>query len=377
MKYKEIIEFVEKKMDKNIADINDNFPHASHNNKYSLENPKWWTAGFWPGLLWQLFSQTNDEKYRIVAENCENKIADLLSDSESLDHDIGFMYVLTSVAHYKLTGDKEARKRALLAANLLMGRFNVKGSYIRAWNQWHEGEDNRGIVIIDSMMNLSLLYWATEETDDPRYKNLAKAHADMILREFVRDDGSVYHMVRFDPETGEVLEKLGGQGYAVESSWARGCAWAIYGMALSYEYTSKKEYLEAAVKISNYVIGKLSTYDKKIPMWDYELPKDTETQKYSYLDSSAGAITACGLIRLSSLMEDENKRSYYRSKAFELIDALAENCLSIDNEKEQGILLNGMGHFPERNNIDVPLIYGDYFFVEAVFSYYNNTISFW
>jgi len=171
------------------------------NGKYKLENEQWWTAGFWPGLLWKVYSQTNDDSLKITAEQCEEKMDRLLTNTECIDHDMGFMWTLTSLANYKLTGNKESRRRALLAANLLSARFNTEGNYIRAWNAWIGRKDNSGVAIIDCLMNLPLLYWASEETGDPRFKHIAKRHVNMVLEHFIREDGSVQHMVVFDSET--------------------------------------------------------------------------------------------------------------------------------------------------------------------------------
>lgn len=244
--------FVIEKTVRNNETIGANFPHASIEKRYVLESPEWWTAGFWPGVLWQVYQDNKVEALRKTAEQCEEKLDYLLSDSEKLDHDMGFMWTLTSLANYKLTGNKESRRRGLLAANLLLGRFNVQGNYIRAWNAWSKKDDNRGVAIIDCMMNLPLLYWATAETGDPRFKIAAEKHAETVLKHFIRPDGSVHHIVVFNPETGEVVNKLGGQGYAPDSAWSRGTAWALYGLTLSYLHTSNSAFLHAAKSVSHF-----------------------------------------------------------------------------------------------------------------------------
>ena len=158
---------------------------------------------------------------------------------------MGFMFLPTAVADYKLTGNARSRKTALHAANLLAGRFNPAGGFIRAWNQ-SEDKDTRGWAIIDSMLNISLLYWASEETKDPRFRKIAMMHADTTKAHFVRPDGSVKHIVEFDPETGEAVRSYGGQGYKEGSSWTRGQGWAVYGFVISYLHTGKQEYLDTA-----------------------------------------------------------------------------------------------------------------------------------
>jgi len=151
----------------NVARIGDGFPHASVNGTYVLEEPHWWTAGFWPGLLWYMYEEENTEKFRETAESCESRLDAVLDDYVRLDHDLGFMWTLTSVASYKLQGDEASKNRALKAANYLVGRFNLRGRYIRAWNPWNEGENNAGYAIIDCAMNTPLLYWASRETGIP------------------------------------------------------------------------------------------------------------------------------------------------------------------------------------------------------------------
>ena len=355
-------DFIKEKTRINNEVIGSNFPHASHNGVYSLENEKWWTAGFWPGLLWRVYLGSNNEEFKLTAEKCEEKMEHLLGDTESLDHDMGFMWILTSLANYKITGNKEARRRALLAANLLAGRFNIKGNYIRAWNPWREGEDNSGIAIIDCMMNLPLLYWASEETKDPRFKHIAESHANMVLEHFIREDGSVQHMVEFDSENGEIIKRLGGQGFAPNSSWSRGTAWAIYGLTLSYKYTGDIKLLNAAKKVSNYFIANVKGED--CPVWDFRVPQDGKV-RYRYPDSSAGAIAACGLMMLGKYVSDVEAEVYLNSGEY-ILKNLYEKCSSKDDNNEQGLLKHGTGHFPEQKNLDVPLIYGDYYFVEGI-----------
>lgn len=366
-------DFIKTKTIINNEKIGASFPHASHDGTYELENEQWWTAGFWPGILWRVYLGTNNENIKVTAENCEEMMNHLLSNPERLDHDMGFMWTLTSLANYKITGNKEARRRALLAANLLVGRFNPMGNYIRAWNAWSENEDNSGVAIIDCMMNLPLLYWASEETKDPRFKHIAKKHADMVLEHFIRDDGSVQHMVVFNSETGEVIDKVGGQGFAANSAWARGCAWAVYGLVLSYKYTGDIKILNAAKKTAHYFIANTMAVD--CPIWDFRVPKDGEI-KYRYPDSSAGAIAACGLLLLGKLV-NEVEGEMYSVAGEELLRKLYISSATIDDENEEGLLRHGTGHFPQQNNLDVPLIYGDYFFAEGISILNGNELLFW
>lgn len=350
--------------------IGDGFPHASVNGQYKLEPASWWTAGFWPGLLWLIYRDTRDDGLQQLAESCERQLDQVVTDYYKLDHDIGFMWSLTSVARYKLLGAEDSKRRALLAANLLAARFNVQGNYIRAWNPWREGEQNAGWAIIDCMMNLPLLYWASETTGDPRYKHIAIRHADTVLSHFIRPDGSVNHIVIFDTETGDKLSVNGGQGYAPDSAWSRGTAWALYGMSLSYHHTGKEEYLQAAKRVAHFFIANLP--EDHVPHWDFRIPADVP----SYRDSSAGACAACGLLLLAEQV-DGLEATLYRKAGESILHSLYTNYGSWESKIEEGLILHGTSHYPERKNLDVPLIYGDYYFVEGLSRLLGHGELFW
>ncbi|MDF2921399.1 MAG: glycosyl hydrolase family 88 [Paenibacillaceae bacterium] len=351
--------------------IGDGFPHASVGGEYKLEPAYWWTAGFWPGLLWLVYRDTKEERLKELAESCERQLDQVVADYYKLDHDIGFMWTLTSVARFKLLGAEDSKRRALLAANLLAARFNVAGGYIRAWNPWREGEENAGWAIIDCMMNLPLLHWATEVTGDPRYKHIAMRHADMALQHFIRPDGSVNHIVIFDPATGEKLEVNGGQGYAPDSAWSRGAAWAIYGMSLSYKHTGEPRYLEAAKRVAHFFLANLP--GDHVPHWDFRLPEGVP----DYRDSSAGACAACGLLLIAGQV-GEREAALYRQGGEWILHSLYANYGAWDADaKEEGLVLHGTSHFPERKNLDVPLIYGDYYFAEGLSLLLGHGELFW
>lgn len=363
---------VDRKVTRTSERIGARFPHASVQGEYVLEAPHWWTAGFWPGMLWLLYGDeaSRSGNYREIAEDCERQLDDVITGYDRLDHDMGFMWSLTSVARYKLLGEEESKRRALLVANLLCGRFNVKGRFIRAWNPWSAGQRNEGWAIIDCMMNLPLLYWASETTGDPRYKHLAMAHADTVLEHFIRSDGSVNHIVEFDAETGEFVKAHGGQGFAPDSAWSRGASWAIYGMALSYRYTGEKRYLDASKITANFFLANLPTDD--VPHWDFRLPPEIE----KFRDSSAGACAACGLLALAEAV-GEVEAPLYKNAGERILRSLYENYGAWDDLKEEGLILHGTSHYPEQKNIDVPLIYDDYFFVEGLSRLRGNAVVFW
>ena len=219
-------------------------PYISEGRRYVVspfDGNSWWTGGFWPGMMWQFYHATSEAVYRDEALRVEDLLTRELRAFDLLNHDVGFMYLLSTGAHYRLLGDKQALSDTLHAATLLAGRFNPAG-FIRAW----PGRERVGYAIIDCMMNLSLLYWASEQTGDPRFAAIARIHADTTMREFLREDGSACHIVVFDPVSGKALDRPAGQGYAPGSSWSRGQAWALYGFTLSHINTGEVRYLDAA-----------------------------------------------------------------------------------------------------------------------------------
>jgi unsaturated chondroitin disaccharide hydrolase len=353
---------------RNSERIGASFPHVSQNGAYDSTLPSWWTAGFWPGLLWLTYQYSGESQLKDVAMECEALLAVNFRTYHGLDHDIGFIYSLSSVAQFKLTGDEGARTNALHAANLLAGRFNLRGRYIRAWQNWGE-KNNADSAIIDCLMNLPILYWASEQLNDPRYKHIAIAHADTALKHFVREDSSVYHIVKFDPETGERTGAIGGQGFAEHSAWARGASWAVYGFALSFRYTGDRKYLEAAKNVAHFFIANLP--EDHVPYWDFRLP----TKEGMPRDTSAGACAASGMLEIAKLVPAA-ERELYQSAGERIVKSLYEHYSSWAVD-EEGILLHGTVNYPAGKNVDVPIIYGDYFFVEALLKLQGEEQSFW
>ena len=313
----------------------------------------WWTGGFWPGLMWQLYGAGGLSIFRQEALRVEELLVRELSRFELLHHDVGFMYMLSCAAHYRNDGNPDARRYALHAANLLAGRFNPVG-YLSAWN------NNRpGWAIIDSMMNLSLLYWATEQTGDPRFSNIARIHADTTMRHFVREDGSCHHIVIFDPLTGEALDAPAGQGYAKGSSWSRGQAWALYGFAISYFYTREARYLETACRVARYFISQIRP--DGLTDSDFRQPKGEER-----IDNIAAACAACGLLELAGFEETGAEAETFRAAALRMLEAMAEQSADWGNAVP-GILTQCTASYHDDGaGRHINIVYGDYFFTEAI-----------
>ncbi|MDR9855478.1 glycoside hydrolase family 88 protein [Paenibacillus sp. VCA1] len=344
----------QQKVDRLMAKGPELAPHATKDGEYdglTLDN---WISGFWPGMLWIYYDITGDEKYRNAAWEWDIRMERLMLEENRFHHDVGFQFLPTSVLKYKLTGDPDGRRRGLAAANFLAGRFNLAGQYLRAWNK-----DLPGWAIIDCLMNLSILFWAAEESGDPRFIHIAKAHADMALRHMIRPDGSTCHIAVFDPANGELLEYKGGQGYAADSCWSRGNAWALYGMANAYRFTGDIRYLHASQRIAHHFIASLP--EDHVPPWDFRVPN----QEAEPRDTSAAAIAASGLLELAALTAPEVGAMYHQA-AERILASLSEEYSAFHDNGHEGILYGATGHKPEGVNVNVSLIYGDYFYVEAL-----------
>ncbi len=315
----------------------------------------WWTNGFWSGIQWLLYQDTGEEKYAEIARVSERKLAKCFETYFGLHHDVGFMFQPTAVADYKLTGNPDAKRIAMHAANLLAGRFNPAGNFIRAWNEVGE-DDTRGWAIIDCMFNISLLYWASEESGDPRFRQIAMRHADTVLNSFLRPDGSVCHIVEFDPETGERLRSHGGQGYARGSSWTRGQGWALYGFANSYTHTGKKEYLDAAKRCAHYCMANLS--ESGIIPVDFRQPKEP-----AWEDSCGACVIAGGLLEVAGHVSETEKEMYVRG-AVKILKAIAET--RADWTKDCDAIVKNCSAAYHSTPHHTTMVYADYFFIEAI-----------
>jgi len=329
----------------------------------------WWTNGFWGGLMWLLYQKTNEEKYAQYAQINEDKLRECIDNYYGIHHDIGFMYLLTAVANYRIMGNKEGRRTGLHTANLLAGRFNPAGNFIRAWNDLeNEDKDRRGWAIIDCMMNLTHLYWAADESNDPRYCHIAMLHADTTLQHFIRPDGSVNHIVEFDVETGEFVRTHPGQGYQVGSSWSRGQSWALYGMALSYLHTRKEAYLEAAKRVAHYCIACIRE-DGIVPV-DFRQPEQPQIE-----DSCAAAILASGLLELSNHVT-EHEKSLYTTAAIKILKALYDKRTDWSDNCD-AIVQNCSVSYHQTSGRHVTMVYADYFFVEAIYKLDGHDYKMW
>jgi len=321
----------------------------------------WWTGGFWPALMWILYKQTKDELFLQEARRVEKRLQAELMRFEGLSHDVGFMYLLGAGADYKLTGDETAQRDTQHAAAVLMGRYNPAG-YLRAWNP----KEKLGYAIIDSLMNLPLLYRVQRETGDPRFGNLAEAWADRVQQEFVRADGSVKHIVEFDPTDGSVIREIGGQGYAEGTSWSRGQSWALYGFTLMYINSKKEKYLETAQQVAAYFIQNIR--EDGLTDCDFRQPKSPKC-----IDNIAGMCAACALIELSRITHNAE----YMTAALRLVNGALERCCDF-SENSLGVLTHcTAAYHAKQTDVHTNLMYGDYFLAEALAKLSNTDPMLW
>ena len=338
----------------------------------------YWTNGFWPGMLWQMYQTTGDEAYRTTAEGVEARIMSNLVQIDLAGHDIGFVLLPSAVANYRKTGNPESRKNALIAAQTLAGRYNSAGRYIRAWNDSEMmekmmggGVPLSGWMIIDCLMNIPMLFWASETTKDPRYAQIALNHAKTAQQYIARGDGSSNHIVRFDPATGEFVDAPGGQGYGVGSAWSRGQSWALYGFALAYRHTQDESFLTTAKRAAHYVISSMAVNDW-LPLVDYRAP--AEPVKY---DTTSSMISACGLLEIAEHVPEHEKRLYVQA-ALKMLRACDRKFCNWDPEVDS--IVDGGTYFyhdPDGSNTEVPIIYSDYYLIEALLRLGGDSLFIW
>ena len=346
----------------------DMIPYMSKNGSYTADLRKddisWWTNGFWAGILWQMYRATGKKMYETEARKTENWLDEALEDYVGLHHDAGFMWLPSAVANYRATKDKKALVRGLHAAGILAGRYNPAGRFIRAWN-----EDKTGWIIIDCMMNLPLLYWASEETKDPRFAFIAREHADTAARYLVKESGGCNHIAVLEEQDGSLKECLGGQGFERGSVWSRGTAWGIYGFALSYRHTKEERYLNISKNLAHYFISQICE-DGYVSRCDFEAPKEPVIW-----DTSAAAIAACGLLELAEWAK-ETEGEYFKEMALRILKALDQRFCCWDLEKD-GILTHTTTAYHDVDGRHVSLVYGDYFLIEAVLRLKGEHLFIW
>ncbi|MBR5138984.1 MAG: glycoside hydrolase family 88 protein [Alistipes sp.] len=324
-------------------------PKSFKDGEIVTAKPRDWTSGFLPGTLWLLYEHTGDEQLKEYADTFTRRLEELKDYTGT--HDLGFMVFCSYGNAYRLMGDPYYKSIIEQASAALVTRFDPEVGCIRSWNtRRKENPELDFIVIIDNMMNLEMLEWSG-------YHDIARRHADTTIKNHFREDNSTYHVVTYNELTGEITDKRTAQGVADDSAWARGQSWGLYGYTMMYRMTGEQRYLEQAVKIADYLLPRLP--EDSIPNWDY----DAEVQMK---DSSAAAIMASALIELYGFTQNGE---YLKTAERQLSELCSERYLAQPGENGNFILKHGVGHLPNNSEVDVPLSYGDYYFVEAAMRY--------
>jgi len=357
----------------NIARFGDKFPIVSKGTgKYDLEDHVSWTEGFWSGILWLSYEYNSNPIFRDAAVKTVASLKRRLEEHRHLDHhDIGFLYSLSAKAQWILEKDENAKKLALQAADVLMRRWRENAQLFQAWGP--EGDPhNGGRIIIDCLMNLPLLYWASEQTGDPIYAERARIHAEKSRRFLVRGDDSSYHTFYFDQETGDSLRGGTHQGYRDGSTWTRGQAWGIYGFALAYRYLREPRFLEAAKRLARYFVTHLP--EDYVAYWDFDVPQAEGTAR----DSSASSIAACGMLEIAEhLSPGDPDREFLLTSASRSMASLTERYFTAGNTVEEGFLRRGSYSVRESIAPDDFVIWGDYFYLEALLRLHKGAPGYW
>lgn len=362
---KEALDFCSGQIIRNLPEFTEQFQNAySENGFYRPIENDYWTCGFWTGEIWLAYEHTRDERLRAAGETQIWSFLNRIENKIAVDHhDMGFLYSPSCVAGYKLIGSQEGRRAALMAADQLITRYQPAGEFIQAWGSMDAPEDYR--LIIDCLLNLPLLYWASEETGDAKYREIAEKHIHTAVANVIREDYSTWHTFFFNPETGAPDHGATCQGYRDGSAWARGQAWGVYGMALAYKYTGRKEYIDLFKHVTEYFLTHLP--QDLVPYWDLEFTDGDDQPR----DSSSASIAACGMLEMAKYLEQEDGE-HYRRIARRIMKSLYDNYAVKDSAQSNGLVLHSTysNHSPYNTcnhyGVDECNSWGDYFYMEAL-----------
>lgn len=360
-----------------LGDTNGRYPRSTKKGgSLSTTDIYGWTSGFFPGTLWFLYEFTNDSCWKEKAVEWTLPLEPNRTNTK--DHDVGFMMYNSFGKGFALTKNESYRDILVQTANSLMTRYNPNVHSIQSWEGGKSHHDTiiwQFPVIIDNMMNLELLFWAARETGDKKYYDVAVTHANTTIKNHLREDFSCYHVVDYDTITGEVRDRATAQGYADNSAWARGQAWGIYGFTMVYRETGDSKYLSVAQKMADFFLHNPSLPEDKVPLWDFNAGQDGYTKKWKFdetkigyipRDASAAAIAASALFELYQY----TKNPEYYDSAVTMIHSLAsEQYRAVPGRNAGFLLMHSTGSLPHGKEIDVPLVYADYYFLEALLRY--------
>jgi unsaturated chondroitin disaccharide hydrolase len=337
-----------------IGETNKNPRTIDKNGNVVLVNSRDWTSGFFPGCLWEIYEYTKDDKWKSEAQFYTKNIE--REQFNNTTHDLGFMLYCSFGNGYRLTGDDHYKDVLLQSAKTLITRFNPVVGCIKSWESNDRWEYP---VIIDNMMNLEILFWATKETSDSTFLKIAVAHANTTMKNHFREDFSTWHVLSYDSTTGQVLKRNTAQGYSDESCWARGESWGLYGFTMCYRETKDPRYLEWAEGMAKYILTNKNLPEDMIPYWDYNAPNIPDEVR----DVSAAAIMASALYELNFFVK--NSEIDYKMAADRILNSLSSQKYLNEKGNNDFILKHATGNKPANSEIDVPIIYADYYFLEA------------
>lgn len=337
--------------------------HSSVDGIYAPCDNVEWTCGFWPGEIWLAYERTHDQAFRDAGLTLADSFGRRIREKIAVDHhDMGFLYTPACVAAYRLTGDQSAREAAILAADQLLTRFQPRGEFLQAWGEMGEPDNYR--YIIDCLLNLPLLYWASRETGDGKYADIAKKHTATCLANSFRPDGSTYHTFYMNPDGTPGYGRT-CQGYRDDSFWARGQAWAVYGSILSWRYTRDPAALDAFHRALDFYLTRLP--EDLVPCWDMLFQPDSGEPR----DSSSAAIVACGLLEAARILPGEDA-ARYEALAREMVGSLAADYAVPDPRPGTGLILHGTYSKKSPYNtctpegVDECTSWGDFYYMEAL-----------
>ncbi len=320
----------------------------------------WWCSGFFGGSLWYLFDYTKSQSWKEAANLWTMAIQKEQYNTGT--HDLGFMLYCPFGNGYRLTANSVYKKTLLTGAQSLSTRFNAKAGVIKSWNKLGQYDYP---VIIDNMMNLELLIWASKNSGNKKFYNIAVTHADNTMKNHYRPDNSSYHVVCYDTTTGKVLAKITAQGAADESAWSRGQAWGLYGYTMMYRETRDRKYLTQAIKIADFYLNNPNLPADKIPYWDFNAPGIPNEER----DASAAAITSSALLELAKYAPKTKGAEYYKAAEDMLVSLSSPTYRAALGENNNFLIKHCVGHKPKNSEVDVPLIYADYYYLEALMRY--------
>lgn len=338
----------------------DGMPNAIEKDSthWRFSPPEGWTSGFWPGILWYLYESTQDEAWKLAADSVTQTILPL-TNKKARSHDSGFIVMCSLGNAYRLTGNWEYKDAILQAADSLAGLYNPGVGTILSWPSMVTKMDWPHNTIIDNMMNLELLFWASKNGGGKRLADIAVKHAEVTMKHQFRKDFSSYHVAIYDTLTGTFIKGVTHQGVGNHSMWARGQAWAIYGYTMTYRETQDPRFLAFARQVADVYL--LRVPEDLIPYWDFDDPHVPD----AFRDASAAAITASALLELSTYVNDKQLAATYRKKAEQMLVRLSSERYQ-SRQKNSAFLLHSVGHMPKQSEVDASIIYADYYYLEAL-----------